>query len=485
MRRPVTICLFLLALAANAVADPPTNRYDRSNAGGNQLILRADAPDAQAVAEQYGLSVVGEATADDGHVSVIEGPEQMTAEQIESLIVGDQRVESHEPILLASLPGVEEGSAPAPDTSAVAFDLARSGYFSTPCLDQWTGYADQQAVDLISLHDAHLVGCGAATVAIIDTGIDPDHPAFAGALLPGYDFLTEREGPPSEWDLLRGSLQPILEENLDGSLQPILETELGGSLQPILEQSAEIVTLGGGELTMLDASMAPFVDPEVVETLEGLDLPPFFGHGTMVAGIVRLVAPSASIMPLRVFDGSGTAHLFDIVRAVYYAVDHGADIINMSFSMTSHSTELQRAVQYARSRGVVCVGAAGNQGERIHVYPAFFAGSVGVAATDLDDQLSEFSNYGAALVELAAPGSGIVSTYPGGVYGAGWGTSFSAPLVAGTLALIHHLHPGGDTAAFQGVVHDLRQGSVTIQGLTGDIGSGRLDVLATVLEAVD
>ena len=234
---------------------------------------------------------------------------------------------------------------------------------------------------------------------------------------------------------------------------------------------------------MLDASIAPFVDPAVIDDLASIDLPPFFGHGTMVAGLVRLAAPGATIMPLRVFDSSGSAHLFDVIRAIYYAVDHGADVINMSFSMPAHSIELQRAVQYARAHGVACVAAAGNEGERLQVYPAAYPASVGVAASTLDDQLSEFTNYGNALVELAAPGAGVVSTYPGGVFGAGWGTSFSAPLVAGTLALIQHLHDGGDVAAFQGLVQDLSQGSVTIPGLEGDIGSGRLSALATVQAA--
>ncbi len=267
------------------------------------------------------------------------------------------------------------------------------------------------------------------------------------------------------------ALQPILEQ----SLQPILEQ----SLQPILEA----VTTGEAEAVALGSQVAVLLDQESVADFESMELPAYFGHGTMVAGLVRLAAPGAAIMPLRVFNGSGSAHLFDIIRAIYYAVDHGAGVINMSFSMPEHSTELQRAIQYARAHGVVCVASAGNQGERTQVYPAAFSASVGVAATTLDDQLSEFSNYGSALVDLAAPGSGIVSTYPGGLFGAGWGTSFSAPLVAGAAALIHHQHAGGDVAAFQGLVHDLRRGSETIQDLAGDIGSGRLDVAATVAAA--
>ena len=478
MRRLIQIHTLFLTLATVALADPPANHYNRSNARGNQVILRAAPADVSLIADQYGLAVVGETAADDGHMALVEGPATMTAQQIEDLIAGDPRIESHEAVWLAALPNAE---AYMPDTSTVEADVSRPGAIETPCLDQWSGYVEQAAASLIRIPEAHDHGCGAGvTVAVLDTGIDPDHPAFAGALTPGYDFLTEKAGLPSEWDYLGGSLVPILETVLDGSLVPILE----GSLVPILEQSAQIVVLGQGELLMLDASIAPVLDADAIAALEGVALPPYFGHGTMVAGLVRLTAPQARIMPLRVFDSVGSAHVFDIIRAIYYAVDHGADVINMSFSVSEPSIELRRAVQYARSQGVVCVASAGNGGEQTQVFPAAWPSSVGVAATDLEDGLSEFSNYGSALVELAAPGSGVISTYPGGAYGAGWGTSFSAPLVAGAAALIRHLHPGGDIAAFQGLVHDLAQGSVEIQELAGDIGSGRLDVLATFEQAL-
>ncbi len=476
------------ALWPAAVVAEGGNSYRRSNPHGNQLIVRGLPAELQAAAEQYGLSIVGSAQTGDGDLAVVEGPELMSAEQIADLIAGDPRLESFEGIRLASLPGTAESGA-IPAFGDVESDLIKTGDFSTPCLSQgfggplWSGYADQESARLVGLHEAHLerAECGAATVAIIDTGVDPDHPMLAGALLPGYDFILEQQGIPSEWDFLDQSLQPILEQ----SLQPILEQ----SLQPILEQSLqpilEAVTAGEAEAVSLGSSIAVLLDQASVAEFEGMALPPYFGHGTMVAGVVRLAAPGAAIMPLRVFNGSGSAHLFDIIRAIYYAVDHGAGVINMSFSMPEDSAELKRAVKYARSRGVVCVASAGNQGENAVVYPAAYSASVGVAATTLDDQLSDFSNYGSSLVDLAAPGSGIVSTYPGGVFGAGWGTSFSAPLVAGAVALIHSLNSGGDAAAFQGLVHDLRQGSVTIQDLAGDVGSGRLDVLGTVSAATD
>ena len=128
--------------------------------------------------------------------------------------------------------------------------------------------------------------------------IDPDHPALASALVPGYDFLTEQQGLPSEWDFLGGSLQPIL----DGSLQPILE----GSLQPILDQSAGIVVLGQGELMMLDASIAPVVDAS------GRRHPRRAGAAAISSATAPWSPassgwsrPGATIMPLRVFDSVG------------------------------------------------------------------------------------------------------------------------------------------------------------------------------------
>ncbi len=495
MRRLVPVCAVLLAVAAGAHADPPLQAFDRSNARGNQLVVRAAAADVPAIAAQYGLAVASEVTVGNGHLALLEGPELMTAQQIEDLISGDPRIESHERIQLATLPG-SSGSAAVPDPGETAADVQLAGSLSTPCLGQhfqtplWSGYADQQAVRRIRLHEAHLepVGCGAAVVAVLDTGVDPDHPALAGALTTGYDFLRNRAAIPSEWDFLDGTVQPILE----GTVQPILETELDGTVQPILEGTVQPileslatdeVAAGEGDAVMLGPSIAPVVEPSAAATLEGLGLPAFFGHGTMVAGLVRLSAPGALIMPIRVFDAEGTAHLYDILNAIYYAVDQGADVINMSFSIGSSSNELKQAVQYARSRGVVCVAAAGNRGERTLVYPAAYSGAAGVAATDAADRLSPYSNYGPALVDLAAPGSGVVSTYPGGLFAAGWGTSFSAPFVAGAAALVHTLHPGGDGATFQGVMNDLSQGSVRLPDLSGDAGSGRLDVLGAVLAA--
>jgi subtilisin family serine protease len=193
----------------------------------------------------------------------------------------------------------------------------------------------------------------------------------------------------------------------------------------------------------------------------------------MVAGLIRLVAPTARIMPLKAFTPLGTASLFNLTRAVYYAADNGAKVINMSFTIAQTSDEFTRAINYAAARGVICIGAAGNSGRQTVVFPAAYHNVLGVASTTNADQRSTFSNFGAALVSLAAPGEGLITAYPGGGYASVWGTSFSTPLVAGAVALLEQARPG--TSYFQA-----EQSLQRAVPLTLDLGAGRLDINAAV-----
>jgi thermitase len=108
----------------------------------------------------------------------------------------------------------------------------------------------------------------------------------------------------------------------------------------------------------------------------------------------------------------------------------------MSFDMQQNSTELTDAINYANSNKVILVASAGNDGLDETVYPAAFQNVMGVASTNNQDQRSSFSNYGNQIVWVAAPGEGVITTYPFGLYAAGWGTSFSSPFVAGTASLV-------------------------------------------------
>src|SRR5205807_2550043 len=140
----------------------------------------------------------------------------------------------------------------------------------------------------------------------------------------------------------------------------------------------------------------------------------------------------------------------DILRAVYFAVDHGAKVINMSFSFAGPSEELMRAMNFASERGVVCVSSTGNLARETLAFPASFQNVIGVASTNNLDARSTFSSFGAALADMAAPGEAIISTFPGKHYAAAWGTSFSTPFVSGAVALLVQAKPTIDPKGVYG-----------------------------------
>jgi subtilisin family serine protease len=216
------------------------------------------------------------------------------------------------------------------------------------------------------------------------------------------------------------------------------------------------------------------LDQRTVAVLDGSNYSAF-GHGTMTAGIVHLVAPQAKIMPLKAFNANGVGYDSDVLRAIYYAVKNGAKVMNMSFDYSSYSAELARAIRYANSKGVVSVASAGNDGQRTTVYPGGLPGVVDVASTSNWDIQSTFTNYGAPPVWMAAPGEGVMTTYPWGTYAAGWGTSFSTPFVAGTAAVM--LGTNGSCRSSSSIPLGLAAADY-IGDL--DMGFGRLDTYKAV-----
>jgi len=193
----------------------------------------------------------------------------------------------------------------------------------------------------------------------------------------------------------------------------------------------------------------------------------------MVAGLIHLVAPTARLMPVKVFTSNGVSTLSLIISGIYYAVDHGAKVINMSFNFGGTSQELTQAINYANAHRVILVASAGNNGQSVVVYPAGYQQVMGIASTSNQDVRSSFSNFG-SVVTIAAPGEGIISTYPFNHYAAGWGTSFSAPLVSGAAALLAQLDYNiNETQADNA----LSQADAVGQGL----GAGRLDLVKACL----
>jgi subtilisin family serine protease len=267
----------------------------------------------------------------------------------------------------------------------------------------WHGYVNQPAAQLIQLAKTQSAFgvTGAGTVAIIDTGVDPSHPALKPVLLSGYDFVHNASGANEKGDVTQSTA----------------------------------AVLDGAQPAYVNQSTAAVLDQSTAAVLDG-DNYSAFGHGTMVAGVVHLVAPTTKILPLKAFRADGSGYASDVMRALYYAQKNGADVVNMSFSFASSSQELSNAVKSVASNGVVLVASAGNDGKAVTVYPAAYPDVMGVASTDNNDNRSSFSNYGSNLVWVAAPGEGVVTMYPYGTYAACWGTSFSAPMVAGTAALL-------------------------------------------------
>jgi len=176
-------------------------------------------------------------------------------------------------------------------------------------------------------------------------------------------------------------------------------------------------------------------------------------HGTFVAGIVagRLstsgaagVAPNVRIMDVRFLNSRGLFTTKDwdrLVRAITYAVDNGARIINLSlYAKVQPPVAVEQALARAAAKGVLVVGIAGNEARPEVLYPGRYATVLAVSATDSSDNLASFSSWGPE-VALAAPGHAIASFLPGGAVARHSGTSFAAPHVSGTLALILSVAP--------------------------------------------
>ena len=233
-------------------------------------------------------------------------------------------------------------------------------------------------VDFLDVGPSHEIATGqGVTIAVLDTGFDTDHPLLIDRLLPGID-LAEGHSNVGDW-------MNRIDDDGDGQI---------------------------------DES---------------------HGHGTFVSGLIAQIAPDAKILPIRVLEADGIGEMYSVIDGIDEAVARGADVINISFGTSRDDKALKDAIERAQKAGVVIVASAGNNGSDAKQYPAAYKKVVAVAAYDPAlDGVAPWGSYG-DWIDVSAPGVSINSSVPGGQMGVWSGSSLSAPVVAGQVALLMEL----------------------------------------------
>jgi thermitase len=249
---------------------------------------------------------------------------------------------------------------------------------------------------------------------IADAVLTPNDTYYAG-----YQWHLPKIQAPSAWDITTGSATPLI---------GVVDTG---------------VYAGHADLAGKIVAGYDFVNNDNDPSDDA-------GHGTEVSGTaaaignngmgVAGVAWANRVLAVKVLDSTGSGSYSAIVNGITYAADHGARVINLSLGGPSSSSSLQSAINYAWSKNIVIVAAAGNGGNSTPEFPAACSNVVAVSATDSNDALASFSSYGSD-VSLSAPGVNIATTTMDGGYGSVSGTSFSSPIVSGVIALMASVNP--------------------------------------------
>ena len=204
------------------------------------------------------------------------------------------------------------------------------------------------------------------------------------------------------------------------------------------------------------------------------------GHGTFISGILAQVAPGAAIMPVRVLNGDGVGTLMNVLKGLYYASAHGAQVINMSFGALEHLPALIEALHVARGLGIVLVAASGNENTVEAQFPAICPDVLAVASIESDRTRASYSNYGRHIA-LVAPGTAVRSTYWDGGYTCWSGTSFAAPFIAAEAVLLLGLGSHPDVSAVEDAILATAHSVDDVNpDYAGKLGVGLIDIQAAV-----
>lgn len=407
------------ALACVLFANPATADDDDDDGGeyvSRQVVVELK-PEGNVgyVNRKYGTRTISKLPGGD-KIYLLKTPRRADPAKLARKIAADGRVLYAEPNLRTGTP---EGSAR---------HKARPGGTPEPSSDPAT-YRSQYAVDTLNLPEAHGNSRGEGSiVAVIDTGVQADHPELAGKVVPGYDFI---EGDSDPDDVGDGR-----DNDFDGDTDDLV------------------------------------------------------GHGTHVAGIVALAAPEAKIMPIRALDTEGRGTTFGIAKAIRYATANGADVVNLSLGSSREADLLESLMgddddDDDGAGKTVFVAAAGNDNNAIEQHPAAEDNVVAVTSVDSEKKKSWFANFSGVdedWVKVAAPGTDIHAAFPQGRYATWSGTSMATPFVAAQAALIQSIRPTAGGACVSGIIEttaDKAALDAANPTYVGRLGAGHADAAAS------
>jgi len=302
------------------------------------------------------------------------------------------------------------------------------------------------------------------TVAVLP--LQPDSIAYTSAVMASNDDYSGRQWAitktmaPQAWEVTSGANNVVI---------AVLDTGID-------KQQEDLVGKVIAEVNFTDSPTSEDV----------------YGHGTHIAGIIAAAANNGmgiaglayncSLMNVKVADDRGRFDNAVAARGVIWAVDHGAQVINMALESTEPSSCLEEAINYAWNHGAVVIAAAGNlMGDKV-VYPAYYSNCIAVAATDSNDYVVSWSSHG-DWVDVAAPGVDIYSTLPGNKYGNKSGTSMAAAHVSGLAGLLFALKSDKNS---NGYINDEVRVAIEngCDGLNTGALKGRINAFHAVSEAL-